>query len=303
MIPIYEESQILEAIKEEGLVRNAYGYKTSKCIYIYTEGKEKKDIWKDLKTPLHGFEPSHYDSNQLEPVDYYLLLGYERVNELEYSLDPPTFKLKKENFYVCKKDYYKGENLIGVRVGEVLMCKENGVLKDRYGDLLEGNLSEFFRSWTIDDAKPGELLVYGDNTIFEYHGKEQLEGLKGKEHLCITSDCYYQVSTDKFFDPKVEGKPWGLICMYDHCKDVIWPATPEQAQLFRDNIVWEPRDGDIIRFKKDDGTKWQIFENTKGLFNGRDFTIHRIMENGLSGGDISRFLLKEYYTLIERSNN
>lgn len=72
-ITIYDENVILEAIEKEGLAVWAYGYKTPFCIFIFTEGMEKDEIWEKLPTPLTGFENAHYDMNTLEPVKYFMI--------------------------------------------------------------------------------------------------------------------------------------------------------------------------------------------------------------------------------------
>lgn len=73
-VPFYTEKEILEAIEKEGLVAYAWGYKTPKCIWIYVDGQELEDVWKDIKPSLTGIEPCYYwDSNKLEKVNYYML--------------------------------------------------------------------------------------------------------------------------------------------------------------------------------------------------------------------------------------
>lgn len=74
-IPIYNEDEILQAIEEEGLYYGAYGHKCPGCIFIFTEGKEKHEIWDKFPTPLHGYELAPWDANTIEPVDYYLIKG------------------------------------------------------------------------------------------------------------------------------------------------------------------------------------------------------------------------------------
>lgn len=74
-IPTYSEEEILQAIQDEGLAREAYGYKCPGCIFIFSEGKEKDEIWDKYPTPLHGYELAHWDANTIEPVDYYIISG------------------------------------------------------------------------------------------------------------------------------------------------------------------------------------------------------------------------------------
>ena len=62
-IPIYKKDDILNAILDGGLVPEAWGYKTPNCIYVYSQGMEKKDIWEKYPTPLNGYEMSLWDMN------------------------------------------------------------------------------------------------------------------------------------------------------------------------------------------------------------------------------------------------
>lgn len=88
MIPTYTEEQIFEAIQKEGLAPCAYGYKTPYCIYVFNYGKEKKEVWKNLPTPLHGFERAFWDNNVIELVDYYLLSTYSKndIESIEFEM-------------------------------------------------------------------------------------------------------------------------------------------------------------------------------------------------------------------------
>ena len=73
MVPTYTEEQILDAIKEEGLVPHAWGYKTKGCIYVFEDAMEKNEVWDKLPTPVRGFEQAAHDHNVLEPVRYFIV--------------------------------------------------------------------------------------------------------------------------------------------------------------------------------------------------------------------------------------
>lgn len=82
-IPRYNEQDIIKAIEDEGLVDDAWGYKTSSCIWVHTEGMEKNEIWEKYPTPLHGFEQASWNGNYLERATYFLLSDYPNVEELK----------------------------------------------------------------------------------------------------------------------------------------------------------------------------------------------------------------------------
>ena len=89
-IPLYKREDILKAIEKEGLVREAWGNKTDFCIFVFTSGMEKEDIWKEFPTPLHGFERAHWNSRCIEPATYFLIEGYKgNLNRLSYEIEYP----------------------------------------------------------------------------------------------------------------------------------------------------------------------------------------------------------------------
>ena len=71
--PKYNPEDILKAIKSEGLCSYCYGFKTPTCIWIYTEGMEKDEIWDKFTSPLKGYEQAFWDNNKLIEVTYFLL--------------------------------------------------------------------------------------------------------------------------------------------------------------------------------------------------------------------------------------
>ena len=85
-IPLYNEQDIIKAIEDEGLVDRAWGYKTPSCIWIYTEGMEKNEIWEKYPTPLHGFEQASWNGNYLEKATYFLLSDYPGAEELKEDI-------------------------------------------------------------------------------------------------------------------------------------------------------------------------------------------------------------------------
>ena len=75
-VPVYKEEDILKAIEDEGLVSDAWGKKTPRCIWIYNDAMEKEEVWDKFHSPMRGWERSHYDSNALESVTYFIVEPY-----------------------------------------------------------------------------------------------------------------------------------------------------------------------------------------------------------------------------------
>ena len=73
IVPVYPEDTILDAIKDEGLADEAWGYKTPTCIWVYVDGQEKDSVWRGIKPSLTGVEVAFYDNSKLEEVNYYII--------------------------------------------------------------------------------------------------------------------------------------------------------------------------------------------------------------------------------------
>jgi hypothetical protein len=88
MVPTYTEEQILNAIKKEGLLPHAWGYKTKGCIFVFEDAMEKNEVWDELPTPVRGFEQAAHDHNVLEPVRYFIIGKFNNgLYEGSYSGD------------------------------------------------------------------------------------------------------------------------------------------------------------------------------------------------------------------------
>lgn len=97
MIPLYNHEALLDAIKEEGLSNDSWGYKTQYCIWIFTDGMEKKEIWDKFPSPLTGYEQASWNRNCIERVTYFLIQEnsgyYGNLRRLNYQVENPNGKL------------------------------------------------------------------------------------------------------------------------------------------------------------------------------------------------------------------
>ena len=92
-IPLYKKEDIIKAIEDEGLVSEAWGFKTPYCIWIYHEGMENNEIWDKFPTPLRGFEKAFWDADCIETSVYFLLEGYKgNLNRLPWEIEHPLEK-------------------------------------------------------------------------------------------------------------------------------------------------------------------------------------------------------------------
>lgn len=70
---VYPEKVILDAIKNEGLTDDAWGYKAPTCIWVYIDGEENEAIWRHIRPSMTGVEVAFYNPNELERVHYYIV--------------------------------------------------------------------------------------------------------------------------------------------------------------------------------------------------------------------------------------
>ena len=82
-VPVYKKEVILDAIKREGLIADAWGYEGEYCIWVNDYGMEKEEIWDKLPTPIYGYKCAHYDNEHIEKVAYFILDGYPEMWRLE----------------------------------------------------------------------------------------------------------------------------------------------------------------------------------------------------------------------------
>lgn len=117
MVPTYTEEQILNAIREEGLVPEAWGYKTRGCIFVFEDAMEKNEVWDKMPTPLIGFEQAAHDHNVLEPVRYFIIGKFDNgLYEGGYCGDVCDLELAE---WVSKSylDHYLDQRLEALRDG------------------------------------------------------------------------------------------------------------------------------------------------------------------------------------------
>ena len=152
-------------------------------------------------------------------------LLFQKMKESEYEWDAEKKELKKieqkpadrvepkfkvGNWYQCTKDFFgKG---VTFDKDTAYYCAKEGCLQDEYGChiAIVKDLYDNFKLWTIQDAKPGDVLVdvYGNIGIFEKH-----------DDFDWTSYCSL-------------GCNGGFRCFrVEHENDKAYPATKEQRDL------------------------------------------------------------------------
>ena len=63
---------------------------------------------------------------------------------------------------------------------------------------------------------------------------------------------------------------------------------------------WEPKSGDIVCSKEDNGTRFYISKNENSQHPCEEWLLSEIRDNGFAGGFIDSYTLKTKYKLVER---
>ena len=151
----------------------------------------------------------------------------EIVNECLYGKpksadnDEPKFKIKEGKWYICTQTFVLRGNEVIIK-GKTYQAEKDNVIKGENGcrfiDMHDGKASDYLKSWTIQDAKDGDVLFHSDsasNGIFIF--KELLKYEFSEKVICY---CDYD-SEDHF-------------CLGEHhtcCwadAKILHPATKEQ---------------------------------------------------------------------------
>lgn len=154
-----------------------------------------------------------------------------------------------------------------------------------------------FHLWSIEDAKDGDILC-DDNAIVLF---------RKIGNVCWDDVIDFHLYLDKKGVVHIQQGVgfWGST---DDTK--LKPALKDKREALKKAIIesgysycqiiakeWEPKNGDRVRLKKDDGRRWQISldKDDDGLDK---WFLCEERENGLAGGWVSSWCLKEEYEFI-----
>ena len=143
---------------------------------------------------------------------------------LEHEQQPadrvePKFKVEEGKWYICTQTFVLRGKIVVIK-GQVYQARENGAIKGEEGCLFvdkhDGKASEYFRLWTIADAKEGDVLICGNQTFL-------FKCIEEKQVYCygyIWRNEYKEMIGFQFCN-----QPNQLYCYTDA---VMSPATKEQ---------------------------------------------------------------------------
>ena len=122
--------------------------------------------------------------------------GYKWNEETKTLEKLPKFKIEKGKWYVCTKDLLDN-------YANKAFCEDNTYLSTQDGSLIPSNsnvpfevvcASTYFRDWTIQDAKDGDVIFYDDGwtCIFKC-----IHGIWYSSYCFITSDGEFHTSYEE----------------------------------------------------------------------------------------------------------
>ena len=128
----------------------------------------------------------------------------------------PKFKVKKGGWYVCTNTFVSKGKIIAIKgqiyqskqEDDTITCENDCLFIDRH----DGKASDYFRLWTIQDAKDGDVLVDEDNNIGIY---KEIEGIYWHSYI-------YLGCNNRLYGFSIGGS---------HVQNNTKPATKKQRDL------------------------------------------------------------------------
>ena len=184
---------------------------------------------------------------------------WELVEQKPTDKVEPMFKIEEEKWYVCTQTYVLRGKIVVIK-GQTYQAEKDNVIKGEDGCLFidrhDGKASDYFRYWTIQDAKDGDVLSYRDGQwcfiykgivtedTFKYYALLSEKGITVNDAAfsllssCITpatkeqcdilmkemADAGYTFDFEKKELKKIEQKPAEKTTWYDNMDDLIADA-------------------------------------------------------------------------------
>lgn len=150
-----------------------------------------------------------------------------------------TFSIRKDNWYICVKSAYNLKDDIVFLKDKVYQSpKDEYLVRDDTSqpEIIGAILMEYFRPWTVKDAKPGDFLTYttedGEDWYFIFRSEYK------------PYDCHYHY----YAGFAKEFIPGGTGCLGE---DSFRPSTQEEKELLLSKIkengyIWDAENCKLI---------------------------------------------------------
>lgn len=197
----------------------------------------------------------------------------DNANKIE-----PKFKIEKDKWYVCIRDLYDNYGTKAFSKGSTYYSTKDETLLPDYSNIpfeIKYCVNDYFRQWTIYDAKDGDVLATEDkNFTTPFVAIYQSIGDTVYDNITFNSHCFIG------FDGNFYGGEEG------HTIEDIHPATKEQSDL-------------LFTKMKEAGYEWDA--EKKDFEKLPKFKVGDRVTNGKISITIGYLLDNEYYDEIGRN--
>lgn len=231
--------------------------------FLDEQGKQKPTI--EMKTPE---ESLGIDSDTYNKIVDECIYGEQKPADN----GEPKFKVEEEKWYVCTQTYVLRGKIVVIK-GQIYQAEKDNVIKGEDGCLFidrhDGKASEYFRYWTIQDAKDGDVLCYKDEISLYRHDIKNCT----KQETTFGGFVYYCCYDGKRFVVN------SLYSITEQDKMDIHPATKEQRDQLEKAITdagyeW---DAEHRQLRKIESRQEELTEFEKA--------VKQVMEEAIECGD------------------
>ena len=160
----------------------------------------------------------------------------------------PKFKVEKGKWYACTQTFVlRGENV--VIKGQIYKSNQNGAIegenKRLFIDTHDGRASDYFRPWTIQDAKDGDIFASDNGVIILVkESRNSLWGYRLSYHCAVLSDGAFEhrefhVNPEKFFPATKEQRE----LLFQKMKEAGYEWDAEKKELKKiEQKIWSEED-------------------------------------------------------------
>lgn len=202
--PVISYDALREGIAHFGITQYQIDNWLKKYVVVEKQGGQKQEV---------EDEPNHID--YVFPDNCEIVSKQKLADKVE-----PKFEIEKGKWYICTLTYVLRGKLVAIK-GQIYQSNRDGAIEAENGhlfiDKIDGKAMTYFKPWTIQDAKDGEILATQDHILI-------FEKLLPKDGG--VSYCHYDFgsSTPQFDFNKDDNWYFGK-------EAKVYPATKEQRDL------------------------------------------------------------------------
>lgn len=159
-------------------------------------------------------------ATELPMSSYNRYIEYLEKQSKHTVINKNNLKIEKGKWYVCTQTFVLRGKIVIIK-GQTYQAEKDNVIKGEDGCLFidkhDGKAYEYFKAWTIQDAKPGDILATLDYILIFKESTKDDGGV---------SYCHYDFTAYRPQFNWLEDKNW-----YFGKEAKVYPATKEQRNL------------------------------------------------------------------------